>query len=176
MTNWVRNGLRACAFFVTATAMTGCMVPLPVGMISESEPLSPQSYMPIDFKKWNSGMFADEFVGKPVLVDGYFQKSPMAASLQGSDISFNVFEKSMAQMQHAERRIAGGSGESLIDMFRPIMVTAPLAMREIIYPIQDYQRVRVYGVAVNPYGRSVFTRQITMSTLMVRAHKVEVVR
>jgi hypothetical protein len=131
----------------------------------------------VDFKKWNSGMYADEFIGKPVLVEGYFQKNPMAGSYQGSDIIFSVLEKSSSQMVRLQQRWAAGDRtESVTDMLSLITVTAPLAMRDVIYPIRDEQRVRVYGVVVNPYATSVFTGRVVMSALTVRADRVEIAR
>lgn len=163
-----------------ATLLTGgCMPPGAVGIATTVAPRQAQAYVPVDFQKWHSGMYADEFFGKAVVVEGYFQKNPMAGMYQGSDIVFLVREKSISQLQQAAQKAAKqGTAMSPLDttQFMSIPITAPLAMRDVIYPIQNEQHVRVYGVVVNPYMRSALTGQITMSTLQVRAESIEVLR
>jgi hypothetical protein len=175
---WTDRRCVASALILATLLTAGCMPPGTVGMTAATAQQQPQSYMPVDFKKWHSGMYADEFFGKAVVIEGYFGKNPIASMYQGSDITFFVREKSISQLQQAAQRAAmrGAPMSPLDTQLMPISITAPLAMRDVIYPIQDEQRVRVYGVVVNPYMQSALTRQVTMSTLQVRAERVEVVR
>ena len=129
-------------------------------------------YQPVDFKKWASGMYADEFFGKAVVVDGHVMKSPAYGSIQSS-ITFYVREKSLDQV----RRLARTSHiEATNEIMQFVTISAPLSMRDTVFQLSDDQRVRVYGVVVNPYARSALTGQVTMSALQVQADRIEVVR
>jgi hypothetical protein len=167
----------------TVAPMIGCVGPMPGSLsgipytpASHSYQQTTRHYQPVDFKKWASGMYPDEFFGKAVVVDGYFFRAPYAGQI-GSDIHFSVMERSQAQIQRAARRAAmhGNYAATMTD-FATIPVSAPLSMRDTIYPIKNNQHVRVYGVVVNPYSTSIFTRQVVASSLLVKADRVEVVR
>jgi len=187
-THWLRRQLMAFGVVAAATIMTGCVPTMPVGMTSAPAPLPRESYMPMDFQKWSSGLYGDQFIGKPVIVEGYFMKLQGMAghAIQASDINFYVIEKSIAQQQKAAQQAARRGAPTYQPDAQPglVSITAPLSMRDVIYSIQDQQRVRVYGVVVEPLSkyalpaswRSVMATQLPTSPLQVRADQIEIVR
>jgi len=60
------------AVLIPAIFIAGCVVPMPMSMPSAPVPQAQASYKPVDFKKWASGMYADEYIGQYVVVDGYY--------------------------------------------------------------------------------------------------------
>lgn len=157
--------------------LVGCVggMPMPqgpLGATASAPPAGVRAYQPIDFKKWTSGMYADQFLGKAVVVDGYFRKAPTAGAVM-SDIFFVVGKYSIPQMQDLERRSPGAIIHAVHEQ---IPISAPLSMRDTVFALSNDQRIRVYGVVVNPFSTSVFTKQVVMSTLRVNADRIEVVR
>jgi hypothetical protein len=131
---------------------------------------APTSYKPVDFRKWASGMYADEYVGQYVVVDGYYLRTGMGSMNQGGMINFAVKSMSAAQIVKASQR----DPLSMMDRSSEIIVVqAPLAMRDQIFGLRPEQRIRVYGRAINQLGSSVFTRQVTSSVLFVQASRIE---
>lgn len=121
-------------------------------------------------------MYADEFFGKDVVVEGYMHKSPVAQYSVKSEIILFIYEKSLQQIKmDAQNAAASGNMTPDLMRFKQITVSAPLSMRDQIYPLNDDQKVRVYGVVVNPYSKSIFTQQVVSSHLTVKAEKIEVV-
>ena len=145
---------------VATLSTTGCVNHIPQTMGTAPPVPKTQSYQPLDFKKWGSGMYADEFFGKAVVVDGYIMKDETMGIIS-SDIQFAVIEK-------PPKRWSGGIPAMVI-------VSAPMSMRDIIYPIKNTERVRVFGIVQNPYSTSVFTGQVVSSMLIVRADRIETV-
>ncbi len=148
------------AALVIILSAAGCIGNIPRTEWTANPAPTKQSYQPLDFKKWASGMYADEFFGKAVVVDGYIIKTPTMGTVS-SDIQFSVSEK-------PPMRWSGG-------MPAMVIVSAPMSMRDVIYPIENAERVRVFGVVQNPYSTSVFTRQVVSSMLIVRADRIETV-
>jgi hypothetical protein len=60
------------AVVAAVSFLVGCVSTLPRTVHTASSTSAPRSYQPIDYKKWASGMYPDEFFGKAVVVDGYF--------------------------------------------------------------------------------------------------------
>ena len=101
---------------VATLSATGCVNNIPRMMGTTPPVPKTQSYQPLDFKKWASGMYADEFFGKAVVVDGYIIKNTTMGTIS-SDIQFSVTEKPPTRWR---------------GMPEMVIVSAPMSMRDII--------------------------------------------
>lgn len=143
---------------------------------SEAPSTPVRDYKPVDYKKWVSGLYADEFIGKAVIVDGYIQKSTVGKTSMmgllgrvGSDIDFHVLEYSHDQIRENAQKRGANSYSSAMEMVHSMIpVTAPKSMRDQIFATNNGQKVRIYGVVVNPFA--------SISTIRVKAERIETVQ
>lgn len=177
------NRLRSLVVVViVAVWLEGCAVGVPyayTGMTTATTPPSaePRSYQPLNFKKWGSGLYADEFFGKAVIVDGYIMKNPSAGMGSiNSEIRLHVSEYSLKQMQASAHRAYKDPIMMNQMVSSAVTVIAPLSMRDLVFNFENEQRVRVYGVVGSIYSSNVFTPQMVKGALLVRADRIEVVK
>lgn len=160
--------------FVVTLSIASCV---PYGATTSPQlkrSAAPTTYEPVDFAKWASGLYPDEFFGKSVVVDGYYNRSPLAGMNISDSISFSVSEKSTQELQR-EAMASARRGEYIgLSEIHVIPVVAPISMRDTFYKLQPGSRIRVYGQVINPYSRSVFHGRVVSSSLQVQAQRVQV--
>jgi hypothetical protein len=136
-----------------------------------SKPLV-RDYKSIDYKKWTSGLYNDEFVGKAVIVEGYIQKQVLTSGLFGrpsSEISLYVFQYSHDQIRRASINGSKNTHNKTNDMIRSMIpVSAPKSMRDQIYSLNDQDKVKIYGVVINPSALN--------SGIRVKAESIETLK
>ncbi len=173
------------AVLTAAILTTGCMPP--GAMNSALYPRSgleqprannngQQNYLPLDWDRWSSKLYPEEFFGKSFVVEGYYYRGETAFGITDS-ISFVVYEKSLTDWgKDAMAAAKRGQYPSLDNQpyERSVAVNAPLSMRDTFYKLKSGSRIRVYGHVVNPYARSVFHGGVVMSLLVLQAERVEV--
>jgi hypothetical protein len=116
----------------------------------------PQSYEPFDWPRFNSGLYADYFAGRSVVIDGTYSVDLIYKNipLQGL-IVFDVIAPQGPQ-----------SGA--------IAVNAPTSMRDTVFLLREGQKVRVYGTfkMFSMYSR--IDRQLTgVNSLQFHATRIE---
>ena len=130
---------------------------------------SPESYEPVDIRKFASGMYPDAFFGKNVVVEGFFHSGSASEYnimySAPSRILFFVKDWTMADLP----RMAGTLPSEGVPVF------APLSMRDAVYPLQEDQRIRVYGNVMANRLTSRATGELLSRTLYVRPDKIEVI-
>lgn len=170
---------------LTLQQMTGCRSRAHV------RNFDPGHYVPVDFEKWSSGIYNDEFIGMPVVVEGYISKSLLGIrSLAGSG---NLFKKprirfSVSQYSTEDIRKTGMRGdpnahiESTEMVFRNISISAPNFMRDQVYALKNKQKIKVYGVVkqistgYGPWARIYRRKMANTLPIFVEADRIEVAK
>jgi hypothetical protein len=109
-------------------------------------PPSRQTFKQVDFDKWVSGMYADEYAGQWVVVEGCYQASLFGQASQGAaEIVFTVLKKAQAETVR-EMRDAAMSGRVVTPgQTAFVEIRAPVSMRDAVFALKPDQPIRVYG-------------------------------
>jgi hypothetical protein len=160
--------------FIAALFTPGCV---PSGTTASKQLVrsdAARTYQPVNFSKWASGLYPDEFFGKHVIVEGYYNPNPFPGIAISNTISFSISEKSTQQIQ-SEAMAGARSGRYIGPSdIHVVAAVAPISMRDTFYELEPGAHIRVYGHVTNPYSRSVFHGRVVTSSLQVQTERIEV--
>ncbi|MES9834221.1 MAG: hypothetical protein ABW139_18445 [Candidatus Thiodiazotropha sp. DIVDIV] len=146
-------------------------------------------YKPVDYEKWASGIYNEEFIGQAVIVEGYINKRPAGGitPYQGAfgmfkspRISLFVSQYSYDDIRQTSMRNGGSAHQESTEMIsRMVQVSAPISMRDRIHVLKNRQKVKVYGVVkqigsgIGPWSR--IYRRVRSATIpiFVEADRIE---
>ncbi|MCG7866448.1 MAG: hypothetical protein JAY74_08750 [Candidatus Thiodiazotropha taylori] len=168
---------------LTLQQMTGCRSRAHV------RNFDPGHYVPVDFEKWSSGIYNDEFIGMPVVVEGYISKALLGSPIGG----FHLFKKprirfSVSQYSTEDIRKTRMRGdpnahiESTEMAFRNISISAPKFMKDQVYALKNKQKIKVYGVVKQTslgwgIGARIYRRKMAdVIPIFVEADRIEVAK